>query len=198
MKAISIKICVCIAVIFSLTSCKKAIDSIINREQNNKEFVHHIIARGQHSSNVSNLQTSEYEAINFVVKFDSSAIYSTANPSNQLDINKLYGFADNNSHHHEFSARFGWRWSAGALRLFAYNYNEGIVSDKELGTVEIGKEIECGIRIDGNNYIFSLDGKNTQMPRSARSALAKGYRLFPYFGGDEPAPHDVHIWIKEK
>jgi len=198
MKAILAKIAICVAIAFSMTSCNKAIDSLINKDQQTKAFTHHTIFKGQHSSNVSNLQTGQYAAINFIVKFDSSAIYSTANPANQLDINKLYGFSDNDAHHHEFSARFGWRWSGGALRLFAYNYNDGIVSTRELGTVEIGKEIECSISVDGASYIFSLNGRITQMSRSSKTALANGYRLFPYFGGDETAPHDVHLWIKEK
>jgi hypothetical protein len=25
----------------------------------------------------------------------------------------------------------------------------------------------------------------------------KGYRLYPYFGGDETAPHDISIWVKD-
>src|SRR5215207_256029 len=70
------------------------------------------------------VQTGE---LKFTVRFDSSAIYETNNPENQYDINKLYGFSDNSALHHQFSARFGWRWSDGALRLFAYVYNEGAV-----------------------------------------------------------------------
>lgn len=198
MKPTFVKVAICLAMLFSFSSCKKALDSIINKDQQSNTYVEHTIAKGQHSSNISNLQTGEYAEINFTVRFDSSAVYSTVDASNQLDINKLYGFSDNDKHHHEYSARFGWRWSAGALRLFAYNYNDGIVSSKELGTVEIGKEIECGIRVDGANYVFILNGRTTSMPRAAKTALAKGYRLFPYFGGDEPAPHNIRIWIKEK
>jgi hypothetical protein len=34
------------------------------------------------------------------------------------------------------------------------------------------------------------------MSRTAATEKAKGYRLYPYFGGDELAPHQINIWIK--
>ena len=49
-------------------------------------------------------------AMHFSVIFDSTDIYTNQLPSNQYDYNKLYGFSDNRSDHHSFSARFGWRW----------------------------------------------------------------------------------------
>ena len=97
----------------------------------------------------------------FVVKFDSSAVYQTSNPENQYDINKLYGFSDNGDQHHSYSARFGWRWSDGALRLFAYTYNKAIRDEKELGKVAIGSEVHCAIEVQGEVYVFTVDGKNS-------------------------------------
>jgi len=35
------------------------------------------------------------------------------------------------------------------------------------------------------------------MSRASSTATAVGYKLYPYFGGDEAAPHDINIWIKE-
>jgi hypothetical protein len=43
-----------------------------------------------------------------------------------------------------------------------------------------------------------VNDKTTAMPRTSKAAVAKGYKLFPYFGGDETAPHDINIWVKEK
>ncbi len=162
------------------------------------EFVHHKILQGQQYSDQTKFEVFEQQELKFIAKFDSSSIYSTAIPSNQYDINKLYGFADNGEHHHLFSARFGWRWSDGKLRLFAYVYNNGIVANRELGIINIGNEQDCSIKVQSNSYIFSLNGVNTIMPRTSTTPNGKGYKLFPYFGGDETAPHDIHIWIKEK
>jgi hypothetical protein len=134
--------------------------------------------------------------LSFKVKFDSSAIYTTGKAENQKDINKLFGFSDNNALHHEYSARFGWRWSDNALRIFAYDYNNGTRSFKELGIVKIGTENSCSITVSGNKYIFSLNGAETVMPRESTTELAEGYQLYPYFGGDESAPHAITIWIE--
>jgi hypothetical protein len=108
----------------------------------------------------------------------------------------LYGFSDNNSDHHQFSARFGWRWSDKALRLFAYIYNEGTVVSKELTTIAIGTEINCSIKVAGTNYLFTVNEVTTQLPQSASTGKAKGYQLYPYFGGDEVAQHQINIWIR--
>ena len=135
----------------------------------------------------------------FRVIFDSSAIYTTVLDSNQTDVNKLYGFSDNLASHHAFSARIGWEWSDNALRLYSYVYNDSIRSFKQIAIVPIGKEIDCDIAVDTahKQYLFSINGKTTSMPRTASSPKIFGYKLFPYFGGDEPAPHKVTIKVAE-
>ena len=94
------------------------------------------------------------------------------------------------------SARFGWRWSDHALRLFAYVYNEGSAIYRELSTVNIGELINCSIRVSGAAYLFTVDGQTTALPRASTPARATGYQLYPYFGGDESSPHEINIWIK--
>lgn len=161
------------------------------------QFTKYTIRQGQNYCDGNIFVPTIYSQLNFIAKFDSSAIYSNVSPENQLDINKLYGFSDNNSTHQQFSARFGWRWSDNALRLFGYVYNDGIRNSKELGTVNIGSEISCSIKINTNSYIFSLNGKIDSLPRTSTTLKAIGYKLYPYFGGDETAPHNIYISIKE-
>lgn len=161
-------------------------------------FKEYLIPKGEHYATDNAVKAIETAELKFAVKFDSSAIYQTADPENQYDINKLYGFADNGALHQQFSARFGWRWSGGALRLFAYNYNDGVRDSKELGTLKIGEEAHCSIKVSGGQYIFTLNGKVETMPRLSTTEKGKGYRLYPYFGGDEVAPHEVRIWLKEE
>ena len=186
------------SLIFILFSCKKQIDSLLTNKQGNAtQFTKYTIVKGQNYSDGNKYVTTSYTELNFIAKFDSSAIYATINPDNQLDINKLYGFADNSSTHQQFSARFGWRWSDKALRLFGYVYNNGVRDSKELGIIAIGAENKCSIKINPNSYVFSLNGKTDSLPRTSVGIKANGYKLYPYFGGDETAPHDVYIWIKE-
>jgi hypothetical protein len=160
-------------------------------------FQQFTIPKGQHYASNNSVKAVELAELKFTVKFDSSAIYQTVNPENQYDINKLYGFSDNGEQHHQFSARFGWRWSDGALRLFGYTYNKGARAEKELGTVAIGSDVQCAIHIAGEAYRFTMNGKTIVMPRMSITTTGKGYQLYPYFGGDEVAPHDVRIWIRE-
>jgi hypothetical protein len=90
------------------------------------------IFQGQQYSDKNTYLPVNLTELKFKVKFDSSAIYQTVASYNQGDINKLYGFSDNNLAHHNYSARFGRRWYNNALEIFAYNYNNSIVSLKKL------------------------------------------------------------------
>ena len=190
-----------VAITLLLCSCSKTPDVILEdrtltRFDPSNYFTFFTIRAGQHFANGSLYKSIETQELKFSVKFDSSAIYQCFSPINQNDINKLYGFSDNNADHHQFSARFGWRWSDNALRLFAYVYNNGRFIWKELGSVTIGKEVNCSIRVLEATYIFTMDEITELLPRLSTTPLAKGYLLYPYFGGDELAPHDINIWIK--
>ncbi|WP_462255410.1 hypothetical protein [Ferruginibacter sp.] len=46
-------------------------------------------------------------------------------------------------------------------------------------------------------YIFKSGNITVTMPRYVTSAEVKGYQLYPYFGGDETAPAEIYILIKE-
>lgn len=172
-------------------SCKK------NSTKDASGFVEYTIRQGQHSSDQSKYVTTSYSELKFIVRFDSTAIYQPKIAGNQFDINKLYGFSDNNADHQQFSARFGWRWSGNALRMFAYDYNYGIRDSAQLGVINIGVEYNCSIKVTSNKYIFSLNSFVDSLDRRSTTPLAVGYKLYPYFGDDETAPHDIHIWIKE-
>lgn len=161
------------------------------------QFVKYTILKGRQFSDSTTIAVVVTSEMKFVVKFDSSAIYTTIDPNNQADINKLYGFSDNNAFHQLFSARFGWNWLGNQLHLWAYDYVTATRDYKDLGVVTIGKEINCSIKVTANQYIFSVDGKEITMVRTAGTAMGSGYKLFPYFGGDQYAPHDINIWIKE-
>jgi hypothetical protein len=199
MKNFFTKAAFCYFLFFQLVSCSKAPGTIKeNGDPVPGSYTHYIISQGQHYSQQSTYTPTEYTELRFLVKFDSTAVYTTASAENQYDINKLYGFADNGEQHHEFSARIGWRWSDGVLSLFGYTYNNGEMSYEELSVIRIGEEYECSIKVTEHTYIFSANSRTITMSRTSEGVVAKGYKLFPYFGGDETAPHDIHIWIKEK
>jgi hypothetical protein len=182
--------------ILLFSSCNKIADTIISNGNKTSQFIKYTIPAGEHYCDKNDFRVMEGSAIRFTVKFDSSAVYQVT-PRNQKDINKLFGFSDNNSAHHQYSARFGWRWSDEALRLFGYVYNEGSVRSMELKKIAIGEEVNCAITVQDNHYLFTVNGENFELPRLSTTAFAKGYMLYPYFGGDETAPHEVRISIRE-
>jgi len=191
--------------IFLCTSCSKKAQKIESKiitdnptsESIINKYVEYSIAKGSHYCDKSSYTTIKSGQLIFKVKFDSSSIYQTSQESNQTDINKLFGFSDNNAAHHEYSARFGWRWSNNSLHLFAYVYNKSVMIFKEIGTVQIGEENTCALKVAGDKYKFTLNDKSITIPRESTTALAEGYKLWPYFGGNETAPHTISIWIME-
>jgi hypothetical protein len=182
--------------IFLFTGCDKNIDDFFGPKDN--EYKTYTIRKGEQSTNSITGEIKE-PSLHFKVIFDSSAIYTTSDPGNQIDINKLYGFSDCGMDHHTASARFGWRWSDDSLRLFAYWYKNSTMGFRELGTIEIGKEHDCLIVIQDTSYVFELNGVTTVIAGSRGCSEISGrrMRLFPYFGGNENAPHDITIKIKE-
>jgi len=189
----------CLLIVF-LPSCKKALEAAINHSLDNPktgQFIKYTIRQGQHYADQNFYQPAVYDELKFIVRFDSTAIYQTIEAVNQEDINKLYGFSDNNAQHQQFSARFGWNWTGKALRLYAYIYNNGERSSREIIPVQTGAEINCSLKVAADKYIFSVDNNTVEMPRTSTTAKSSGYKLYPYFGGDESAPHDITIWIKE-
>lgn len=191
---------VAVALTMLLGACSKTIDSVKDRFGANAPAdatITHLIARGTHNSQKNGYKPVNTTEMKFRVTFDNSAKYQTAHPDNQGDINKLYGFSDNNQEHHTNSARIGWRWYQNELQLHAYVYNNGVQSDKLITSVPLHQPIDCSIRIAGNEYIITANGSTVHMPRTSATATAVGYQLYPYFGGDEAAPQDITILIKD-
>jgi hypothetical protein len=161
------------------------------------QWVEHTIAKGTHNSNKNSFRAVNTTEMRFVVKFDNSAIYQTVDTNNQRDINKLYGFSDNNQEHHTNSARIGWRWYQNELQLFAYIYNNTVQSDKFITAVPLNQEINGNIKAEGSLYTFKVNNVVVTMPRASTTAGAVGYQLYPYFGGDEPSPQEIKIQVKD-
>jgi hypothetical protein len=134
-------------------------------------------------------------AMNFMAKFDQSAIYTTIDPLNQFDINKLWGFSEGFSNSFN-SARVGWAYNNGALRLYGYVYAKGVRHSREITTVAIGSDVSCSIRLNGSSYVFTVNGVSVSLPRGTTTTRASGLQQYPYFGGDERAPQDIRIQVR--
>ena len=114
--------------ILLLISCKK-----INT--NWKTFT---IKEGKHRS-TNALNYSRDTVFNWVIEFDSSAIYKTVDSLNQLDINKLIGWSDCGEEHMEASIRFGWRWT-DSLEIHWFKHENGQFSFAKITSVNINQK----------------------------------------------------------
>ncbi len=154
-----------------------------------------VIEKGKHRTD-EKLKIHRGLLLKFSVIFDSTAIYTCIDAVNQHSINKLFGFSDCDSHHQNNSARIGWRWFNERLELHAYCYNEKSRESDLITSIDIGQAYECSIEIVDEEYVFKVDGKELRAARSCNYTNIK-YYLFPYFGGNEAAPHDIKIKIAE-
>lgn len=180
------------AFFISLVGCEEL--PLKSGEISAREF---IIPAGQHYASPKLMETLETNHVAFRATFDESAQYVLSDPSLQSNVNKLMGFSDCNAHHHENSARFGWRWYENRLEIHAYCYIDSIRVHELIATVNPNEENVYEIVREANAYIFFINGeKKTEISRAQSCSEGVSYKLYPYFGGSAPAPHDVHINIK--
>ena len=158
-------------------------------------YTTYIIKKGDHYCSPRPLKSVSVTEMKFYAKLNESAIYLTVDPVNQYDINKLWGFSEGIDNQYN-SARIGWGYSDGAIRLYGYVYSKGVRYFQEITTVLPNEEVYCSIKISGNTYILSAKGVSVTLPRGTTATKASGYQQYPYFGGDEVAPQDITILIK--
>lgn len=157
------------------------------------------IEGGEHSSNrFPSLTTSNIAS--FTVRFNLTAKY-TLNFGDQGDINKLFGLSDSWCLHHRHSARIGWRWNllTNKVEILGYCYVNGKRVTQSITEVDIDKPIQMNIVITKYKYVFSVHDTIRYIPRRLQSGInGLKYKLFPYFGGNQAAPHTITIEMEDR
>ncbi len=157
-----------------------------------------IIKKGTHYSNETVFKLKNFFNINntlqYQVTFDDSCIYELPK-EDQEDINKLFGFSIGFNHHKD-SARFGWFYQDNTIHLYAYVYDNGVRRSKLIKNLDLNTQYVLTLVDEGDNWVFSVDDGwsvigNVKIPKSCK--FKWGYKLWPYFGGNNPAPHDITI-----
>lgn len=133
------------------------------------------------------------------VTFTDSCRYDLQS-DDQLDTNKLCGVGYFPGFHHVDSARFGWRYNitTGLIDLIAYCYVDKQRIIKPLASCEIGKEYNLKLYVGDCLYSLCVldpvtnayDGYVT-VRYTHHKCLQ--YGLWPYFGGNQTAPHAISI-----
>lgn len=114
------------------------------------------------------------KTMTITAKFDFNCLYD---PTQFDQINKLAGFS-RGINLHESSVRIGWSVEAAnptMIMLWHYEYAHGV-------------------RLDPVKIKYVSPGETFTLELSGGSWF--GYRLYPYFGGTKPAPHDMTISVQ--
>lgn len=166
-----------------LCSCTKA-----------QEITTYTIPKGEHKS-VYKMDLCPYY-LEHEIMFDNSAIYNLHN-SDQYDVNKLFGFNSCNSLHHSNSARFGWCYISGdSIDIYSYVYENSVRYFQKIFTVKIGDWNNYKITDNYYAYVFQVNGYTYIHTKEQGCITNYHYMLYPYFGGNQTAPHDINIYFK--
>lgn len=164
---------------------------------------YHII-KGTHFSNLGlhfDPLLGKKKHVEFRFKFDSSCLYDLGNENN-YDINKLFGISI--GYHMNNSFRMGWRCVNGKLELHRFIHLNGKMQLENTFIQEIEVDQMYGGRFEREEnkitlFLSNMDPDNEEVPykfvQYFDSKCWFSYCLFPYFGGNEPAPHNMEVYL---
>ncbi|MBL0744446.1 hypothetical protein [Chryseolinea lacunae] len=156
-----------------------------------------VTRQGEHYALPRVVESLQSRTLAFDAMFNETAIYDFGDPALQSNKNKLLGFSDCNSLHHENSARFAWQWLNGRLEIYAYCYANRERLEQFVGVVDLNEFNHYRIEIREDHYAFFLNNDPPVfIKRGNTCERGVYYMLWPYFGGHIPAPHNVQIFIR--
>ena len=132
----------------------------------------------------------------WTIIFDESCQYELLGPD-QYDVNKLIGFSIGANHHKE-SARFGWRSVANEIEISAYAYVNSKRIIEPIAKVPLNTNIDLFLDVEQHAKPFAVafsTGPHVETKIPKITPFAIGYSLWPYFGGNCPAPHKMKMEI---
>ena len=166
------------------------------------------IKKGNHSASGFNFGITFKKTIKFRASFTESCLYDLGSNDN-YDINKLYGFSTTIFHHNQ-SARIGWRCIDGEnIEVLTYSYNNkkrSLLDSNLLATVKPNQWFNVEITDHESYYEYKLTYENdldndnivvTDKDKKEKDWFLFHYFLYPYFGGNKPAPHNMLIYIEK-
>ena len=168
-----------------------------------KESIEFTISEGGHDGSPKSVVAMETDTsfdrqLSFDAYFHGDARYTSVDPVNQYDWNKLMGLTS--SDHQYNSIRLGWRYNPDedAIDLGYYGYLNGVRQMHELATVPFERWVPVTLQFSTTGTTATADGVSAS--ESGVVDTTAGGATFimqtAYFGGDEVAPHDIHIDVR--
>ncbi len=130
--------------------------------------------------------------------FDNSCLYDLKDIDN-WDANKLFGVSTSWNHMIQ-SARIGWRCldNENIEILTFVHENHHFLEAQVLGSVKPGEKFNAKITVEDYKFIFNFKKGDIQnlieISKKEKSWKFK-YKLYFYFGGNEPAPHNMKVYL---
>lgn len=156
------------------------------------------IKEGQHRSGYYFAPHFGVERVAWDFMFNENCLYKH---KPEMGINKLCGLSF--GFHHNYSVRIGWTTRERRIELYSYMYCGGVRFIHYLGIVDIAKIYTSSIFLCRNHFYVVIKELYNDSIDCLECSIFKrfdhnrcGYYLFPYFGGQEPAPHDMNIYLK--
>lgn len=153
----------------------------------------YLIKKGQHNSGFHlGIHFKKEIVMKREVIFKENCKYDL-NGIDQSDVNKLFGVSF--GLHQKNSARFGWRWSLdkNKIEILTYTYINGVRNFDSLQFVDLEETITLTLEAKADTYCFKFGTSELTIKKS--NTPSYGYFLYPYFGGNQMAPHDINIFI---
>lgn len=129
--------------------------------------------------------------------FNSNCWYNT-NIKDGTDLNKLCGFTYWRIHKN--SIRLAWRPSKtkGFIEIHSYVYHNGVRATKHICDIHTDKLYKASISINSLYGIINITADLIHYNQIIELKYKNrwGAFCFPYFGGDNKAPHEMKIDMK--
>lgn len=165
----------------------------------NNDYTVYEIKKGNHYSNNHNTihALTTHNKIQCTIVFKRTCLYTPINTIDSLDQNKLIGLSDDIKHHHNNSIRLGWRRISDTdqiqISIYAYVNKQRIIIP--IDTVYTETPYYYKITIHDKAYTIHYRDMVISVPRISQYTGIR-YRLYPYFGGNTPAPNAMQIHIR--
>lgn len=134
----------------------------------------------------------------FQLWFHADAAYLTTDPANQADWNKLMGLTTLDIHGD--SLRLGWRYDPvdDEIELGLYAYIHGVRVDQYITSVAVETVHDVTLSWTEDLLSAEVDGISVEVAGPMAHAPRVTWVLTTtYFGGDETAPHDIHVEVRD-
>ncbi len=148
-----------------------------------------------------NMSTRMDRSVHFQCLFQPSCAYRTVDPSNQLDWNKLMGITTIDIHKN--SIRLGWRYSPadGKIDLGYYGYIKGTRTMPLITKVDFDTWVDVDITMSASGESVTVNGQTFAVNQSLGLSLfwptPSWILRTAYFGGNETAPQDMAIQVRD-